>query len=214
MRSSFFQKNLEWVYETFKADTSKMLIATGTMGWILSSAAQLYAIIKNKNIDAETKSFLYPQELMDAIVNIASFLGFTLVAKKGVSKLVSTGKFAPESVRNYLNKSVYKDKVGKLDLNLDEVLKDKSVEKSIFNSYTSYKNIVTTLGTVGASILSCNVITPLIRNKTASRVQKSYIDMKNNPTAYDEPLPNFNKNEIYTKNTPSAYPKNSSGMKI
>ena len=210
MRSSFFQKNLEWVYETFKADTSKMLIATGTMGWILSSAAQLYAIIKNKNIDAETKSFLYPQELMDAIVNIASFLGFTLVAKKGVSKLVSTGKFAPESVRNYLNKSVYKDKVGKLDFNLDKVLKNTSVE----NSYTSYKNIVTTLGTIGASILSCNIITPLVRNKTASRVQKTYIDMKNNPTAYNEPIPRFNNNDVYAKNTPSMYTKNSSGMRI
>ena len=210
MRSSFFQKKLEWVYETFKADTSKMLIATGTMGWILSSAAQLYAIIKNKNIDTETKSFLYPQELMDAIVNIASFLGFTLVAKKGVSKLVSTGKFAPESVRNYLNKSAYKDKVGKLDLDLDKVLKNTSVE----NSYTSYKNFVTTIGTIIASVISCNIITPFVRNKTASRVQKSYIDMKNNPTAYNEPIPRFNNNDVYAKNTPSIYTKNSSGMRI
>ena len=38
------------------------------------------------------------------------------------------------------------------------------------------------MGTVGASVLSCNIVTPLIRNATASRVQKNYIDMNKNAT--------------------------------
>ena len=73
MRKSLSQKTLEWVYNTFKDDTSKMLIATGTLGWALSSLAQMCAIVWNPKISSDKKSFLLPQELMDAVVNIGSF---------------------------------------------------------------------------------------------------------------------------------------------
>ena len=191
MNKSFFQKSLEWVCETFEKDTSKMIIITGALGWALSSLAQAAAIIINPKVSTEKKSFLLPQELMDGFINVLSFLGITLIAKRYIQKLCSTGKIAPQSVRNYLNKnkSLYHDKVGKLDFNLDNVL----VDKKLKSSYESHKNFVTTMGTLGASILACNVVTPLIRNKTASKVQKNYIEMKNNPT---------------------VYPASSSGMKI
>ena len=182
MFKNFFQKSLNWVYTTFKDDTSKMLIVTGALGWILSSLAQAGAVIRNSKISSEKKSFLFPQELMDGAINALSFIIITIIAKKGIEKMASTGKVAPQSVRDFINKnSIYKNKVGKLDFNLDDVLpKDSDVMKS----YKSYKNFVTTMGTVGASILSCNIVTPLLRNATASRVQKTYIDMKNNPSAY------------------------------
>lgn len=177
MNKSFFQKSLEWVCETFEKDTSKMIIVTGALGWALSSLAQAAAIIINPKVSTEKKSFLLPQELMDGFINVLSFLGITLIAKRYIQKLCSTGKIAPQSVRNYLNKnkSLYHDKVGKLDFNLDNVL----VDKKLKSSYESHKNFVTTMGTLGASILACNVVTPLIRNKTASKVQKNYIEMKN-----------------------------------
>ena len=186
MSKSIFQKPLEWVYETFKKDTSKMLIVTGSLGWALSSLAQAAAIVVNPKISTEKKSFLLPQELTDGFVNVISFLGITLFAKKYIQKLVTTGKILPQNIREYLNKnkSLYRGKVGKLDFNLDEVLKLNTTDKAIKDSYDSYKNFVTTVGTLGASVLSCNVITPLIRNKTASKVQKNYIEMKNNPTVY------------------------------
>ena len=186
MRNSLFQNSLEWVYRTFKDDTSKMLIATGTLGWALSSLAQMCAIVWNPKISSDKKSFLLPQELMDAVVNIGSFLCFTLLAKKCINKMSLTGKIAPKSVREFLdkNKSIYKDKVGKLDFNLDDILKENPANAEIYKSFKSYNNYVTTLGTIGASIISCNIITPVIRNKTASKVQQTYIDMQNNPTAY------------------------------
>lgn len=185
MNKPFFQRTLEWVCETFEKDTSKMLIVTGALGWALSSLAQAAAIVVNPKVSVEKKSFLLPQELMDGFINVLSFLGITLFAKKYIQKLVSTGKIAPKSVREFLNKnkSLYHDKIGKLDFNVGDVLVDKKLQ----SSYESYKNFVTTMGTLGASILACNVVTPVIRNKTASRVQKNYIEMKNNPTLYQAP---------------------------
>ena len=100
--------------------------------------------------------------------------------KKSISKLASTGKISPEKVRVFLNKykKLYEDKVGKLDFNLDKVLKNHDDFPK--DSYYTDKNFITTVGTVGASVLSCNIVTPLIRNAMASRVQKTYIENKNN----------------------------------
>ena len=182
---NLFQKSLNWVCENFKKDTSKMLIATGTLGWALSSLAQAIAVVANPKISNESKSFLLPQELMDAAVNVGGFFCFTMLTKKYISKMAATGKIAPQSVRDFLNShSEYKNKVGKLDFNLDDVLANRPELAKLNKSYESHKNFVTTMGTIGASVLSCNIITPLIRNFTASNVQKTYIDMKKNPQLY------------------------------
>lgn len=171
-------KPLEFIYEHFKKDTSKMLVITGTLGWALSSLAQMGAVITNSKLTPEQKSFLLPQELMDAIVNVGAFFTVTLCAKKLIAKMASTGKIAPTKVREYLNKhkDLYGNKIGKFDFDLDTVLKND--KKFPADSYYSYKNFVTTVGTVGAGILSSNIITPVIRNATASRVQKNYIENK------------------------------------
>ena len=111
------QSVLNWVYENFKKDASKMLIWTGVAGWTLSSLAQIAAIAFNPKLSKEQKSFLVPQEFADAVVNIGSFFVVTLSVKKLVSKLFSTGKFATSKVRNHLNKNkeLYRDKIGKID---------------------------------------------------------------------------------------------------
>ena len=63
-----------------------------------------------------------------------------------------------------------------LDFDLDEVLKqDRYFPK---NEYYACKNFATTVATVGAGILSSNVITPLARNAMASKMQKNYINGK------------------------------------
>lgn len=182
MFKNFIQKRFNWIYRNFCDDTSKMLIVTGTLGWILSSLAQAAGILANSKLSTEKKSFLLPQELIDGFINAITFIGITTIAKGCIAKMASTGKIAPLSVRNYLNKnSIYKNKVGKLDFKLDDVLpKDTKVMKS----YKSYKNFVTTMGTIGASILSCNIATPLIRNAYASKIQKTYIDMVQGGSAY------------------------------
>ena len=178
MNSSPLQKGLEWIYTNFKKNTAKMLIWTGVAGWALSSLAQIGAVMFNPKISKEQKSFLVPQEFMDAVVNIGSFFLVTQAAKKMIAKMASTGKVAPAKVRQYLNKhkDLYADKVGKIDFDLDEVLK-KSADFPK-DSYYTYKNFITTVGTVGASVLSSNIITPVVRNYMASDVQKNLLGRK------------------------------------
>lgn len=189
MFKKFIQNKLNWIYEKFKDDTSKMLITTGSLGWLLSSAAQIAAILKNDKISNEKKSFLLPQECIDGAINVGTFLFITLLFKKGLNKLVETGKILPKSVRLYLdkNKDLYKDKIGKIDFRIDDILaKDKA--NAPIKTYKTYKNYVATVGTVGASILACNIATPLIRNNAAAKIQQTYVDLTNNPQLYFQNL--------------------------
>ena len=100
-----FNKILNWVAEHFKKDTSKMLIWTGVAGWTLSSLAQIGAVLFNPELSKEQKSFLIPQEFADAAVNIGSFFLITQLTKSTVAKLFKTGKFAPQSVKDYFFRS-------------------------------------------------------------------------------------------------------------
>lgn len=172
------QSILNWVYENFKKDASKMLIWTGVAGWTLSSLAQVCGILFNKEIPKEQKGYLVPQELFDAAVNIGSFFVFTQTTKKVVSKMFSTGKWAPKSVRAFLDKNKAKlgDKMFKLDFDLDEVLKKNTDFPK--EAYYACKNFGTTIATIGAGVVSSNIITPILRNKAATRMQKNYLDAK------------------------------------
>lgn len=173
-------KALNWISAKFKEDASKMLIWTGVAGWTLSSVAQIGAVLFNSKISNEQKSFLIPQEFADAAVNIGSFFLVTQGAKKVVAKMFKTGKFAPKTVREYLNKNkdLYGEKVGKLDFNLDDVFAQKTGAPK--EAYVACKNFGTTLATIGAGILSTNVITPIVRNEMAANMQKKYIDKTQN----------------------------------
>lgn len=176
--SNPFKGILNWVAGHFRKDASKMLIWTGVAGWSLSSLAQIGAVLCNPKLSKEQKSFLVPQEMADAAVNIGAFFLITQVAKKSMSKLFSTGKFAPKTVREYMNryKDLYAKKTGKFDFDLDEMLKnDKCFPRE---EYWACKNFYTGVATVGAGILSSNIITPIVRNSMASSMQKKYINNK------------------------------------
>ena len=103
------------------------------------------------------------------------FFLLTQSTKKILSKLASTGKIATTSVREFLNKNKVKDnQVGKLSLDLNKI--NKKENKFPKESYYSYKNLVTTVGTVGAGVLSSNIITPVLRNSMASDIQRKYLN--------------------------------------
>ena len=174
--AKFGEKILENIYNAFTHNTSKMLIITGTLGWGLSSAAQIIAILANNKISDEKKSFLIPQEMLDAVINVGAFFGITMLTKKCAAKLVDTGKILPKSTREFLN-TQFKDKIGNLNFSASEALKN--APQKTFDTFDKYKNFVTTAATVGASIASCNLITPLVRNYAASDIQKNYINIKN-----------------------------------
>lgn len=174
--ANLFQSSLNWMAKSFAKDTSKMFIITGVAGWTLSSLAQIMTVAVNPKIKDEQKMFLIPQEFSDAVVNIGSFFLISQLTKKTVAKLFSTGKFTTKKVRTFLNehKDIYGDKVGKIDFDLDSALKYES--EALRKSHANIKNLGTTIATVSAGILASNIITPILRNKMASTVQKSYLN--------------------------------------
>ncbi len=157
--------------KNYGENPGKMLVHTGTLGWILSSLAQVGAVVFNDKISPEQKSFLIPQEIADAAINILSFYVITNSLKNFGAKLVSTGKLRTKRIRNFLEKNDLMSKVGKLDF---DVSKQPNFSP-IADSYKSFKNGVDVVTSTVGSVISCNILTPILRNEYASKRQKQTI---------------------------------------
>ncbi len=209
--ASLFKGVNDYIARHYGENPGKMLIHTGVIGWILSSAAQVAAIVINDKIPKEQKMFLIPQEMSDAAVNIASFYLITQSFKSVATKLVKTGKWAPKILRDFLNDNKLADKVGKADFN---VFKDVQLPKDTQNQLNSFRDGVDLVATTVGSILSCNIVTPLLRNEIAAHGQKRGIQRMNDkipqPAASQKPA--FEKNMARMNDFQTmAYNKYSSG---
>lgn len=161
------------MFKNYGENPGKMLVHTGVLGWILSSLAQVSAVIFNDKISPEQKSFLVPQEIADAAINIISFYAVTNTFKNVASKLVSTGKLSTKPIRAALKKlGVKNSDIGKYNFNIGNI---KAVEKD----YKPFKNGVEVIASVIGSIISCNIVTPIFRNKIAASKQKQALAKKN-----------------------------------
>ncbi len=176
LKSSLFSKCKDFIAKHYGENPGRMLIHTGVVGWILSSAAQVAAIVINDKIPKEQKMFLIPQEMADAGVNIASFYLITQSFKSVAAKLVKTGKLLPGSVRKFVNENKLTDKIGKNNFN---IAKDAYLPKDLAQNYKSFEDGVDVVATTIGSILSCNIVTPIVRNEIAAKRQKSGIAKMN-----------------------------------
>lgn len=168
------------LYKNYGENPGKMLLHTGTAGWILSSAAQVMAIITNDKIATEQKTFLIPQEIGDGLINILSFYILTSSVKNICSKAVLNGKIANKAIKGYLEKNKLTGNIGKVDFNI----KNTSNFADVKEDFTSFKNGVDVLASTAGSILSCNIVTPILRNEYAADRQKKandYLAKKNQP---------------------------------
>lgn len=190
--SSLFMRLKDSIARNYGENMGKMLIHTGVIGWVLSSAAQVAAIVINDKIPKEQKMFLIPQEIADAGVNIASFYLITQSFKSLTSKLVSTGKWLPKSVRTFLENSNVAAKVGKKGFN---VLKDGNLPVDIEKQYKKFEAGMDFIGTTLGSIISCNIVTPIIRNEIAAKRQKSGI-AKMNANTGEQKVENVDKKPV------------------
>lgn len=171
--SNLFSGFKSSLYKNYGENPGKMLVHTGVLGWILSSLAQVSAVVFNDKISPEQKSFLIPQEIADAGINIASFYLITSSFKNIASKLVSTGKLTTKGIKNALSKDDVK-KIGKLDFNIGNL-------NNVPDSYKPFKNGVDVVASTIGSIISCNIVTPILRNQYASKKQKQALaNMHNN----------------------------------
>lgn len=203
-----FKGILDKIAKAYAGKSANMLITTGIASWVLSSAGQIYGILKNPKIDKKEKKFLLPQEVMDAVVNIISFGCITLMAKKVTGKLYKTGKWATPNIRKFLNehKSEFDKTIGTAEFDIEQAFK-KYNENELHGEYKKVEGHATLLATILGSILASNIVTPIGRNYVASKMQKK-----------DKHLDKITDNNTILK--PYAMPaymtnqSNSAGMKI
>jgi hypothetical protein len=162
--------------EKFGSDTAKMLIHTGVIGWILSSLAQVTAIVINDKIPKEQKMFLVPQEMADALVNIVSFYAVTQTFSSVAKKLVTSGKWLPKSVKNVLVEKGLGERLGQKGF---DILKEGGLTDKALNDFNLFKGGIDVTATTLGSVLSCNIITPLLRNVIAANRQQDAIARMN-----------------------------------
>lgn len=163
-----------YLYKNYGENPGKMLVHTGVLGWILSSAAQVAAVVFNDKISAKEKMFLIPQECADAAVNILSFYVITNTFKAIGSKLVSSGKLVTPNIKKYIQKARLENKVGKVTTDIK-----KDMSGAIRQEYTDFKSGVDVITSTVGSIISCNLITPILRNQYAASKQKEILAKRN-----------------------------------
>ncbi len=180
--SKKFLSAKNYLYKNYGENPGKMLVHTGVLGWVLSSAAQVTAVAFNDKISSKEKLFLIPQECADAAINILSFYAFTSSFKAIGSKLVSTGKLATPSIRKYIQKAGLTNDVGKISTDIS-----KDMTGQVYTDYKAFKNGVDVLTSTVGSIISCNLITPVFRNQYAAKKQKEILAKHQSP-ATAQPL--------------------------
>ena len=165
------------MYKNYGENPGKMLVHTGVLGWILSSLAQVSAVVFNDRISPEQKSFLIPQEIADAAINILSFYVITSSFKSAASKLVSTGKLTTKPIRDFLTKQGVNsnEHIGKLNFNIEKMANFSDIK----DNYKPFKNGVDVVASTVGSIISCNIVTPILRNQYASKKQKQTLAKMN-----------------------------------
>ncbi|MBQ8460666.1 hypothetical protein IJ541_11290 [bacterium] len=171
-----FRKVINQIAKAYGHKPGKMLVHTGVIGWVLSSLAQISAIVFNDKIPKEQKMFLIPQEMADAGINIISFYLITQGFKNVANKLVKTGRWLPKSVKDFL---VYKGAADKLGKGSFDVYRSNLLTPSGLKRYNSFKNGIDVIGTTIGSVISCNLVTPVARNEIASDSQKKGIARMN-----------------------------------
>lgn len=169
--SDFFMDMKNSLMRSFGEDPGKMLLHTGTLGWILSSLAQVMAVVLNDKIPKKQKTFLIPQEIADAGINICSFYIFTNSFTKLANKMVSTGKWRTPAIDAFLKKYNLKKHIGSYDFNIKDLANFDEI-KSSYKAIASGNAIAAS--TIG-SIISCNLVTPVLRNKFAAHKQQQAI---------------------------------------
>ena len=162
------------IYNKYSQNPAKLLVFTGTLGWALSCCAQVGAIVFNEKLSKKDRQFLIPQEIADGAVNVGLYFGITSAAQKYTEKAIETGRIMFNEVKQPLN-SVLSAK----NLTLKEALKQNDGKISNILAGTKHaENFVKLKGgaslvtAVVGSVISCNILTPIIRNVIGSKWQK------------------------------------------
>ena len=87
-----------------------MLVFAGTLGWTLSSLAQVGAIVFNEKLTPKDRKFLIPQEIADGAVNVGLFFAITSLTHHLANNVIETGKIMFKEIKEPLQ-NVLKQKM-------------------------------------------------------------------------------------------------------
>ena len=159
-----------YLYKKYGKESGKMIVHLGVATWILASAAQVGAVIFNDKIPKVQKKFLVPQEIADGAINILAFYTVTNSLKNIAGRLVSTGKWTNRPIREFVkNNPIQRINLDDSDVNLSKIYANRDDFSQI---YSPFKNGMDMAATTLGSVLSCNIIAPLVRNPIGAMEQK------------------------------------------
>lgn len=195
----FTKQIANFAYEKFAKNMGSFLLWIGVAGWIASCVNQTVAIIVNDKIPKDQKKFLIPQEISDGIINTLLFALFTRSFTRFGERMVESGRLATKSLRNFykdtkisektiesligteINALNKKGKAVKKYFNIAELEQITNKSNSDYNAEFSKKYFDFAAGvsflfsTIG-SVISCDFVTPFVRNKFASIRQKQALE--------------------------------------
>lgn len=166
------------IYKKYSKNAGKMILHAGVITWTTASLAHVAAIVYNDKIPQDQKKFLIPQEIADGVLNIAAFYIVTKSMKDLAGKFVTTGKWSNKAIREFVDKYGKNIKMGDFNENLPNKFKDQDefVKGEFHKAYDPFRNGIDMLSTSLGSVISCNAITPFIRNSYGAKQQKLSIE--------------------------------------
>lgn len=191
----------EFVYKNLEEGSGNMILATSMTAIGLSTLAQTIAIFINKKYSLSQKAFMVPQEITEGVITILSMFCITKPIQGLSGKLVKTGKIATTDMIKYMNMHGLLEKRGKSDFDFkkivnsiiknietsDKFIKSSSKEQkkllenhnNAIHLYEITADATSAIATTAGSVLTTALISPLIRNVSASYYQQHNIDLYN-----------------------------------
>ena len=196
------KKFSEYIYKHLEYGSGSMILATSMFGIAMSSLAQTMAILFNDKYTVSQKAFMVPQELTEGCITVLSMFLITKPIQKLTKHYTKTGKILSKDLINYAKENNLLSKRGKPDFDFSQSIKDiiSKIEKSnkfiksseieknrlvsmhrgALNEFDVLTDSTSAITTTAGSILSTALISPLLRNYSASYYQKINMDYYSN----------------------------------
>lgn len=195
-------KNLVTRLATYAIDNpASFLKRTAAVNFSMGSVGLIIGMLINNKIPAKEKRFMIVQEGTEGVLDLGVFLGCATAFEKLGRWLVKTKKLVPH-IEN-LTKEQVKDAITKFFANPNNPGINVLAESKI---RTWVKAAEVGSGLLG-TIIAFNIITPLIRNFTASKLEKFIGEKMDKSQSYKGPvLPAVKLNQpvAFNKNDPFA----------
>lgn len=169
----------EFFYKQFSQKPGEMMTYAVVLSMATSCIAQVLSVVFNKKMDKKEKKFIIPQEIADGVINAVSSLLIIGTLGRVATKLVSSGKWSNAAIRNLVKNHAPEVKMGDISTNIEKTFiakKDESLLEKFYHSYDSFKNGIAIIATSIGSVISCNIVTPILRNSYASGRQKKAME--------------------------------------